>query len=181
MGKDTKRKSKKEKDLVRDVKKEDEKWYGLEKKFWSVVEFGVYALLLTFTSVAVGTRYQSLKDDSDTTVIIDDGGKQISEESSSRFSYIVNDICSDEECDTDLTTVYGDEDIEIHYASNENETSLKLGSVEINPTSRLKEFAMLSNGYIATIEYVSDKESRIVYYDKDGNGLKSFYTNLDSA
>ena len=171
------KKSDKKKDVTKEVLKEEEKWYGLEKKFWTVVEFGVYTILLTFTAVAVGIHYKTLT--SDKNVIIDEGSKLIVDEKSDGVMYYVSDICTENTCDTTLTAQYNGKDIKIEYSSDENGTTLAVGDTKIEDVNPLQQFALVSNGYIATVQADEGKSSIVKYYDKEGNSVHSYTTYLD--
>ena len=179
MGK--KKNSKKNSEIKKEILKDEEKWYGLEKKFWTVVEFGVYLILFTFTCIAIGSQYQYLKSSKEAPIIDTDSKNLIVDDLYSSFSYKVDNICIDTLCDAELTAVYKGDDIKVHYSNQEDNTILTIGNVTVKPSNRLKEFALLRNGYVATIEYLNDKTSKIVYYDNNGNEVKSYLTNLNTS
>lgn len=181
MEKGAKKKAKK-KDVDKEVLKDDEKWYGLEKKFWTVVEFGVYAILLTFTSMAIGYEYNTVINSNKGSIIIDDDIKGIGVENGSSFMYSISDICTDESsCNSNIAAYYKGDNIDVHYDNANNKVTLIIGTTELKPANNLKEFAKLSNGFIATVEEINDVSSRIVYYDEYGNELKNYVTFLGST
>lgn len=169
--------SKKGKDVTKEVLKEDEKWYGLEKKFWSVVEFGVYVVLLTFTAIAIGAQYQSLEGNKN--VIIDEDSKQMALEDMEGLSYLVDELCESEKCETTFTAQYKGKDLNIKYESNTAGTFLTIGDTKIESASPLREFALLSNGFIATVEDDEENTSLVRYYNNAGTEVHTFTTSLD--
>ena len=125
MGK--KKNSKKNSEIKKEILKDEEKWYGLEKKFWTVVEFGVYLILFTFTCIAIGSQYQYLKSSKEAPIIDTDSKNLIVDDLYSSFSYKVDNICIDTLCDAELTAVYKGDDIKVHYSNQEDNTILTIG------------------------------------------------------
>jgi hypothetical protein len=88
-------------------------------------------------------------------------------------------ICSEETCNASLEAQYKGKELEIKYTSNEEETNLIVGNTKLEGLNPLKQFAVLSNGFIATVENENGKNSIVKYYNKEGKEVHSYTTNLD--
>ena len=165
---DSKR-EKKEKDLVREVNKDEGIWKAVENKSWVVLEFGVYALLLVFTIFAVGYYTPIALNKAS------DGSKHL-ESGYNTIYYNLARYCDNiYDCVVEL-----DEDDTIRYASNGETYILEVNDTTIKLPAPVEEFAVLENDYIATFEAVDNDHNKITYYNADGKEIRTFTTLLSS-
>ena len=166
--KDSKR-EKKEKDLVREVNKDDGIWKAVENKSWLVLEFGIYILLLGFTVFAVGYYTPSVLNKNL-------GGSKHLEGGYNTIYYNLTRYCDNVyDCVVEL-----DEDDSISYISDGETYKLEVNDASIDLEQPIEEFAVLENDYIATFELVNNEMSKITYYNSDGEEIRTFTTLLSS-
>ncbi len=160
----------KKKDLEREVNKDDSNiWKAAANKSWSIVEFGVYIVLLAFTIFAVGYYVPTVLNKTEPTARFIDSDYD-------SLYFKLDDYCDNiYDCVVEL-----EEDDQVSYVANADTYELSVNDVTINLENPVEEFAVLKNDFIATFEVYDGSEYLITYYNGSGEIVKQYKTLLSS-
>lgn len=167
----------KDKKKKKDVKNDsllvtDEKWRGLENKFWTVVEFGYYTILIVFTIYAVGFRTAGILNRN----VIIDTEKHL--EDNNTIYYNLSKYCTDLNNCSINNEITNNNGVNLAYVAQDGVGTLNFNGKNV-VVSPVNELAILDNGYVATFT-IGDINS-INYYSSNGELIKTFATKLNSS